>query len=309
MNLRGSRRLSWGRPDKIPSGAGEIPRRLQPADEAGAAPPSAHRPATGAGVELVKAEVRVAVDELYREQYRPLLGFARGLAVRYQLPDPGRDAEDVVQAVFAAAIEQWPTLVNPPAWLYTVTRYQLVRAVAEARRHGVVLDADDLQDQVTSGGRWTSLARRPDPQDVLLARQVVEAVARLGSDRQRIATYLRHVQGWSTEEIAELLECAPGTVWTHTHRGVQTVRFVVDVGNAQGVSIGDYNIQRNVFLGRRQLGRRQRCRWPWYVLAVLVIAALIAGWVMGWPVPWVASGLAAAGLSVVVYLFRLVRRE
>jgi len=275
-----------------------------------------------------------AVGELFHEHREPLLRFIRALAYRHGLPDPRRDAEDVLQAVFTAAIEQFPALVNPPAWLYAVARNKLARAAADARRHGVVLDAGELE---TAGmTAWTSLARSPDPQDVLLARQVVEEIARLESDQQRTVTYLRHVQGWSTGEIAELLQCAPGTVWSHTHRGVTTVRSVVGPWAhpvAQGLGPagrggllrgdaarpGGRELRPQCQLDNSQYGALQGSagrNWPlWRVFALVAVLVLLEALVVValgsililWPI-W--SLFVLTGLGVVAYqLKRVVHRR
>lgn len=63
----------------------------------------------------------------------------------------------------------------------------------------------------------------------MASRRVFEVLAEL-PERQRVATYLSHVEGMHHREIAELLGCAPATVAVHIHRAVNVLRgdpFVV----------------------------------------------------------------------------------
>jgi len=112
-------------------------------------------------------------------------------------------------------------LDNPAAWLYTVARNKVVKAATEAARRGEL--AHVLSDDETGTASWTSMTLRATAEDTFLARQVVDAIADL-PDRQRTVTYLRHVQGWTAREVADLLDCAPGTIWAHTNHGVTAVR-------------------------------------------------------------------------------------
>ena len=273
------------------------------------------------GAPLPSAEPATAgIARLYREQHAPLLRFAVRLGYRYSLPDPGRDAEDVVQVAFAAAFEQWSTLRNPAAWLYTVVRNQMARAAAEAHRHEVeVLDEDAQLEPAADGVRWSSMARRPNPHDVLLARQAVTAILEIDSDRQRIATYLRHVEQWSPEEIAELLDCAPGTIWAHTARGLDRVRQQMYQQERQRLSHPQRQARALPALQRwRVRSRRQRALMGALALAALALAVALGGALIDWlgipltavlPVLMVVGGvIALPGILFLGYLLVIAVR-
>jgi RNA polymerase sigma-70 factor (ECF subfamily) len=85
--------------------------------------------------------------------------------------------------------------------------------------------------------RWGRLAPRllpagrphaPAEQDArLLRRELAERLAAALRElplRYRVAVVLRDVEGWSYEEIAELVGCRPGTVKSRIHRGRQRLR-------------------------------------------------------------------------------------
>ena len=74
------------------------------------------------------------------------------------------------------------------------------------------------------GTAWATIASQPaDAGDVRAAREVMHAIAGL-PDHQRIATYLRQVEGWTLAEIGEYLDCAAATAGVHIHRGTAKVR-------------------------------------------------------------------------------------
>jgi RNA polymerase sigma factor (sigma-70 family) len=156
------------------------------------------------------------ITDAYALYYPRLVRFVRHRANTYGLSEARVDVEGVVQETFTLAFSRWSTIENPPAWLFTVAG----RLVSRARRLDVV-PAGDVK--VADEARWSSLAPRADLDDVHAAREVVAAIAALPG-KQRAATYLRHVAGWSAPEIAELLACAPATVHTHVHRGTAAVR-------------------------------------------------------------------------------------
>jgi DNA-directed RNA polymerase specialized sigma24 family protein len=92
-------------------------------------------PADGPGPWL---DDRPTFQQTYAEHRAQLTRFTNRLAGRYGLPDPRRDAEDIVQATFEQALPRWPSLDNPVAWLYTVARNKVVKAASEAAQCSLV---------------------------------------------------------------------------------------------------------------------------------------------------------------------------
>lgn len=170
-----------------------------------------------------------AIATVFQAEREPLTRFVVRLAHRYRLPDPAHDAEDIVQASFAAAIENWPTLQRPGAWLYVVAHRLTAKAESMQARVGLAVDDPALEQTAASG--WTSSAAAPSFEDVIAAREAVAEIGRLRG-RQQIVTYLRHVHGWESDEIAELLGCARGTINVHAHRGLATVAKALGSGLA-----------------------------------------------------------------------------
>ncbi|MEV4358634.1 SigE family RNA polymerase sigma factor [Nonomuraea sp. NPDC051941] len=74
------------------------------------------------------------------------------------------------------------------------------------------------------------LPELPGPGDVgdtrAVAEDVRQALARLPA-RQRTALVLRFFADLPEAEVADLMGCSPGTVKTHTHRGLQAMRRLI----------------------------------------------------------------------------------
>lgn len=164
-------------------------------------------------------------EALYRAYSAPLLRFVRRCAAERGLPEAQLDAADVVHDTFERMLFDLDTISNPPAWLYTVARRRVARIHADQRRHAHG-DPDHHIDGDSADVRWTSLAPRAAVEDVIAARAVMDAIAHL-PDRQRTATYLRQVEGWSLNEIGGYLNCASATAGVHVHRGTRAVAEVL----------------------------------------------------------------------------------
>lgn len=238
-------------------------------------------------------------ETVYTEHREPLLRFVRRLMDAGGLSEAQVDAEGVVHNAFAAALARWATIENPPAWLFTVARNMLNRESGPARRSTATREVD-----VDAAGpaRWSSVAPRPTVEDVFHAREVVAAIADLPG-KQRVATYLHHVEGWSGPEIAALMDCAHDTVYAHTYRGRAQVRrtgaaTASNGGIANtGVITGHFSARGSytVRVGAFQFGGGG----IWTVLAVvlLVAATVVLRWFgVGW---WWFIPLGVAALAVV----------
>lgn len=166
-------------------------------------------------VKKVGDEVAPAVDDAYREHAGRLVSFVRRQMGIHRLSDAQLDVEGVVHEAFAAAIPRWKTIDDPAAYLFTVVRNMIGRAAPRAAQvRAVEVVALDQAAAVYV----STLAPRADPEDVHLAREVVTEMGRLPAQQSK-AMYLRHVQGWTYGEIADLLGCTSGAVGAHISKG------------------------------------------------------------------------------------------
>lgn len=147
---------------------------------------------------MVESKRKGSLERVYREQYRPLVGF-----LFQRLRDHGR-AEELAQEAFVRALQHRPA--NPRAWLYTVAA-NLARD--EGRRRSVRSEHLQLV-------RAEADASEPSAQMQIEQRERAEMVRRVLGElapRDREALLMRE-RGRSYEEIADELGLSAGSVGT-----------------------------------------------------------------------------------------------
>lgn len=74
--------------------------------------------------------------------------------------------------------------------------------------------------ELVIGGRNGS---GPHEEEPLIRTHLSSAVASLPQLQQKVVI-LRHIEGYSTREVSEILQCSEGTVKTHLYRGLHRLR-------------------------------------------------------------------------------------
>lgn len=126
-------------------------------------------------------------------------------------------AEDVAQEAFVKAyraLGRFREEAGLATWFYRI----LVRQAHNYRRWRAVRE--------TWHGLWQAEHPEPvrqEPGDPLLRRRIAEALERL-SRSQKDTFVLVHLEGFSVRETAELLGKPEGTVKSHLHRALRTLR-------------------------------------------------------------------------------------
>jgi RNA polymerase sigma-70 factor (ECF subfamily) len=128
----------------------------------------------------------------------------------------GRDAEaeDVAQQTFFLAFQAWSRFEGkskPDTWLFRI-------AVNVCRRH--------LMDRHRRRAAVPAPESDARPDDAVLARERREAVSRameLLAPDQRLVLTLFCVDGLSHSQIAEILECPEGTVWSRLYHAKKSL--------------------------------------------------------------------------------------
>ena len=142
-------------------------------------------------------EVVGDVGELFDREFPRLV---RALGVAF---DP-ESAADAVQEAFIEADRRWrrvSTYEDPAGWVRRVAVNRLLNGRRNHRRRAEILATvvpvapDDLTD------------------DLLDLRRAVDALP----ERMRLAVCLHHLAGLTVDEVAALLEVAPGTVKSNLH--------------------------------------------------------------------------------------------
>jgi RNA polymerase sigma-70 factor, ECF subfamily len=144
---------------------------------------------------------RGAFAELYRRFSRAVHGVVLA-RVNYQ------DAGDVVQDVFAIALQRLPQLDEPaafPGWLLTIARNRAVDAIRGKR------PTDELPEIAVPA------SRRSEVLEVLAALRVLP-------EAYQETLILRLVEGLTGPEIAAQTGLSPGSVRVNLHRGMKLLR-------------------------------------------------------------------------------------
>jgi len=131
--------------------------------------------------------------------------------------DPA-DVADLCQETFLAAYRALPAFRGDSAFYTWVYRIAINAAQRHRARQQPVESMDD--DEGTFGSR-THPTDDATPEALLASRQLArgldEAVEGLAEDQRR-ALLLREVDGLSYDEIADLMDCPPGTVRSRIFR-------------------------------------------------------------------------------------------
>jgi RNA polymerase sigma factor (sigma-70 family) len=139
---------------------------------------------------------------VYHDRYRDLVGLA------YLITSQAAVSEEIVQDAFIAAHRSDAQIRDPYAYVRTA-----------------------VVNRCYSWGRQLVRERereQPPPETAEMAPdEMWDALAEL-KDRQRVAIVLRFYEDMADEQIAEILGCRPATVRTAIHRGLRSLRRVID---------------------------------------------------------------------------------
>ncbi|HEY2406489.1 MAG TPA: RNA polymerase sigma factor [Polyangiaceae bacterium] len=128
---------------------------------------------------------------------------------------PERDHEDLAQEVFLVVRRRLPEFDghNVAGWLFQISRrqvlrYRRLRWVQRVLTFGSSEHVEQLPEL-----RHSPLAALENKQRHELVQQLVAKL----SDKRRVVFVLFEVEGYSGEEIADLLDIPLNTVWTRLH--------------------------------------------------------------------------------------------
>ena len=133
------------------------------------------------------------------------------------------EAEEIVQDTFMKAYEASMGPSAPNDWSAWLTRVA-VNACRDRRRAGWWMRFRRWTDRVED---VALAASDPDPADVAARRHVRQQIwsaFRGLPDRQREVFVLRHVEEYSTAEVAEALGLSSGSVKRHLFRAIRKLR-------------------------------------------------------------------------------------
>lgn len=160
---------------------------------------------TTGSARLEFVEIR-SFEQLYEAEYGPLVGLAYTLTGRRDV------AEDLVQEAMLRAYRDWGRISayeRPGAWV---------------RRAVLNLAASRWRRQRTAARSLLRLTRTPVVDGPSADAQAVWEAVRTLPQRQAEVIALYYGLDLAVDEIAETLDCAPGTVRTHLVRAREALR-------------------------------------------------------------------------------------
>jgi RNA polymerase sigma-70 factor, ECF subfamily len=172
-----------------------------------------------------------AYEELVRKFGGRLLATAR----RYLRSEA--DACDAVQDAFLCALKSIDTFHGDSqlsTWLHRIVVNCALMHLRARRRHTKTdkVDIDELQPRFDTNGNWIKHGLLSAPAHLSVEASETRAIVRqcidLLSDHYRTILMLRDIDGRDTEEVANLLNLASGTVRVRLHRARQALKVVLE---------------------------------------------------------------------------------
>jgi RNA polymerase sigma-70 factor, ECF subfamily len=161
-------------------------------------------------VRRAQGEDKGAFEELIRRHQHRVFAVAGGILRRRE------DVEDIAQQVFVKAyfsLKRFDQRAAFSTWLYKITVNECWDMLRKKKVRPLVYESDLSEEQarqvITSGEKRNT---GPDISERIEARERVEQLLEGLDERDRAMLILKEVEGFSIEEIAEVLDLNGNTV-------------------------------------------------------------------------------------------------
>jgi RNA polymerase sigma-70 factor, ECF subfamily len=161
-------------------------------------------------VRRAQGEDKAAFEELIRRHQQRVFAVAGGILRRRE------DVEDIAQQVFVKAyfsLKRFDQRAAFTTWLYKITVNECWDLLRKKKVRPLVYESDLSEEQAKQVAS-SELGANPGPDisERIEAREQVELLLQGLDERDRLMLMLKEVEGFSIEEIAEMLELNANTV-------------------------------------------------------------------------------------------------
>jgi RNA polymerase sigma-70 factor (ECF subfamily) len=192
---------------------------------------------SSSGAESTEADLKRA---MFEEQALPFMDQLYAAAMR-MTRNPA-DAADLVQETFVKAFQafgQFQQGTNLKAWLYRIQTNTFINSYRKNQRNPYQGTIDDLEDWQLGGAEsataTTTRSAEAEAIDHLPDSAVKDALQAIPEDF-RLAVYFADVEGFSYQEIADIMKTPVGTVMSRLHRGRRMLReSLADYARDRGI--------------------------------------------------------------------------
>jgi RNA polymerase sigma-70 factor (ECF subfamily) len=155
------------------------------------------------------------------------------------------DANDLVQETYLkafAAFDQFQQGTNIKAWLHRILENTYINQYRKLQNQPFYSPLEELEDwqlgDAESRTATSSRSAEAEAIDHLPASTVKDALQSIPEDF-RAAVYLVDVEGYSYQEVADIMDTPTGTVMSRLHRGRKLLREqLADYAREQGIGKG-----------------------------------------------------------------------
>jgi len=155
----------------------------------------------------------------------------RALAARILGPVATReDIDDVAQDVFVQAWRALPKFRGEAlfaTWLHRLATNMAIKAWHRQKKRALETSTEGLP----AGMRAALTDSRPGPDSVAMHR-AQERALRLAveglPEKQRVVVLLHYFEAYSCEDVAQMVGCSVGTVWSRLHYACRRLRGALD---------------------------------------------------------------------------------
>lgn len=196
----------------------------------------------GLGSVSTNSAERAELERRFTQEALPYLDQMYGAAMK--MTRKPQDAQDLVQDTFAKAFASFATFTegtNLKAWLYRIMTNTYINGYRKRQREPFLGAVDELEDWQLGGAESTtamsSRSAEAEAIDGTPASVVTDALNDLPEDF-RMVVYLADVEGFSYQEIADIVDRPIGTVMSRLHRGRARLRQALgDYAREQGIGL------------------------------------------------------------------------